>query len=210
MNEHAFVSLEQIMNERENKELPLGTILPNTLFISKSKRADGFINININLNHAILETSLYVAAIDELLTARAEDHITIYLQTPGGNLFTGISIISAMERTKANLKVVANGICASCGALILFATNPDNIVVRDWASVMVHGPSTEMKGKVLDISNTSVNLIEWFECIYQQYVKQGLLTQDEYDKIMVKKLDVFIPVYELKNRLTNMLNTEGA
>ena len=158
MNQHTFHSLENLTMDRADKHRSMGNAFPRNLNIITRPIEGGF-NSQIYINNELLMNDLYVPAVDILLTATENDEITIFLQTPGGNVFAGIDLVNAIQATKATLKVIANGICASCGALILFESPMDNIEIRDWAEVMVHGPSHFLKGKSLDIKdiNDSVN-----------------------------------------------------
>ena len=204
MNPHAFQSLESLMMDKKERFSSLGNAFPNTLNIITKPTENGTIS-QIYINNVVLNSCLYVPAVDILLTATENDEITIFLQTPGGNVFAGIDLVNAIQATNAKLKVIANGICASCGALILFESPIESIEIREWTEVMVHGPSHFLKGKSLDIKDINDSVISWFIDRYAIYREKGLLTDEEYDQIMIKKVDVFIPAQELKNRIAAIL-----
>ena len=206
MDKHTFTSLEDLMMDKIDKHRVVGNAFPSALNIVTKPIENGF-SSQIYINNTILMNDLYIPAVDLLLTATENDEIIILLQTPGGNVFSGIDIVNAIQNTKAKLTVIANGVCASCGALILFESPVDSIEIRDWAEVMVHGPSHFLKGKSLDIKDTNDSVIAWFTDRYSTYLSKGLLTEEEYEQIMTKRADVFIPVEELKNRLAKLSNT---
>jgi len=197
-NQHIAMTKENIV-EAENG-MVMGTVFPSALNISKTKTETGF-KIQIYLTSDVLSNYVYVKAIDELLSATEDDEIDIIIQTPGGDVFGGIGIASAMHRTRAKLKVVANGLCASCGSLILLEAPPECIEIREWAEIMIHGPTQMIKGKSLDIENTIVSILEWFDDRYRFYLDMGYMTKVEYENVMFKKLNVFISAPEMKKRI---------
>lgn len=106
------------------------------------------------------ESDEYVDMITTLDYADEGDTINIYINTPGGDLDTTVSIIHAMMRSKANVVSHADGRVASAGTLIFFAAK--SFVVYPYAGTMFHDASSIIGGKAnenLKSAQATVDLI---------------------------------------------------
>lgn len=101
---------------------------------------------NFHIYGEIDEAQDYVDFITVLDTATDNDLVNIYLNTPGGNLMTAISIIHAMNRSQTNIVAYADGEVASAGSLIFFAA--PNKAVMPYSQLMLHDASMFTGGKL--------------------------------------------------------------
>lgn len=79
------------------------------------------------------------------------DTVHLRINSPGGDVVSGLSIISAMQSMRAFVHVHVDGIAASMAAVIAIAG--DKVSMQDYAKLMIHNPypsddSTEMNDKV--------------------------------------------------------------
>ena len=191
----------------ESIQEPSNTITnkyPKHALIVTEKLSDTSTHYYIYITNEIVQDSVYLPIVDVLLSATENDVIDIFLQTVGGDVISSIAILSAIARSKAKITKIANGICASCGAILLFESSDRPIVIRDWARVMVHAPSQILYGKTLQIRETAEIVIRWVANLYMRYVEKGLLTPEEYSQIMDKKLDVHLPVAVIRERIAKL------
>ena len=79
-----------------------------------------------------------------------EGDLTIHINSPGGNVFDGIAVHSAIKARKGNTKIVVDGIAASIASVIVMAG--DEIVMAEGSFLMIHnawtlaiGDSVEMR-----------------------------------------------------------------
>lgn len=76
---------------------------------------------------------------EDLATVRDKGHITVKLNSCGGDLYTGIAIHNALKALSGEVNVVVEGIAASAASVIMCAG--DTISVYPGSLVMIHGVS---------------------------------------------------------------------
>lgn len=86
-----------------------------------------------------------LAALDDMA-----DTVHLHINSPGGDVVSGLSVVSAMRSMKAFIHVHVDGIAASMAAVIAIAG--DKISMQDYAKMMIHNPypsddSVEMNDK---------------------------------------------------------------
>lgn len=106
--------------------------------------------IRVNLHHFYIVDEIgdvreFLDLINILKTAEEHDTIFIYLNTPGGNLYTAIQIISAMRQSHATVITCLEGEVASAGTLIFLAGH--KYVVNPNCTFMIHNYSHWVGGK---------------------------------------------------------------
>lgn len=101
---------------------------------------------NFHIYGPIEELPSYVDMITVLTTATEHDIIHIFLNTPGGEINTTISIIHAMMRCQGTVVTHADGEVASAGTLIFLAA-PMRIVYP-YSHFMFHDASGGAFGKI--------------------------------------------------------------
>lgn len=95
--------------------------------------------------------------------------IKVRINSPGGDMFQGISIFSAIQNANKAGKVVVNtyndGVAASMGGIILFAGK--NIYVKDYSRIMIHGviPLDNDGNVVENLSEDDKTMLKNFEGI---------------------------------------------
>jgi ATP-dependent Clp protease, protease subunit len=80
-----------------------------------------------------------------------EEPITVVINSPGGEAYSGLGIYDALRFIKSPLKVRVNGLCASAGILILLAADAENRVTLPHSRFMIHQPSGGVRGQASDI-----------------------------------------------------------
>ena len=76
---------------------------------------------------------------EDLEAVKNKAHITVRLNSCGGDLYTGIAIHNALKELKAKITVVVEGIAASAASVIMCAG--DTVSVYPGSLVMIHGVS---------------------------------------------------------------------
>lgn len=88
------------------------------------------------------EPGLYITPegfMDDLAKIRDKSHITVKLNSCGGDLYTGIAIHNALKSLPGDVNVVVEGIAASAASVIMCAG--DTVTVYPGSLVMIHGVS---------------------------------------------------------------------
>lgn len=90
----------------------------------------------------------------QLLFLEAEDpdkDIQFYINSPGGEVTSGLMIYDTMQYIKADVQTICLGMAASMGAFLLAAGTPGKRFALPNAEVMIHQPSGGAQGQATDI-----------------------------------------------------------
>ncbi|HRH25344.1 MAG TPA: ATP-dependent Clp protease proteolytic subunit [Parcubacteria group bacterium] len=100
--------------------------------------------------------------IAQLLFLESEDpkkDITIYINSPGGQIQSGLAIVDAMNHIKPDVSTVCVGMAASMGATILSQGKKGKRFALPNAEVMIHQPLTGVEGQASDVEITAKHII---------------------------------------------------
>lgn len=92
--------------------------------------------------------------IAQLLFLEAEDpekDIFMYINTPGGSVYSGLGIYDTVQYLKAPVSTMCMGIAASLGALLLAAGTKGKRSALPNSRIMIHQPSGGSQGTAADI-----------------------------------------------------------
>jgi len=102
----------------------------------------------------------------QLLFLEAEDpekDIQMYINSPGGEITSGLMIFDTMQYIKANVQTICMGMAASMGAFLLAAgTNGKRFALPN-AEIMIHQPSGGAQGQATDIRIAAEHIIKMKE-----------------------------------------------
>ena len=93
--------------------------------------------------------------IAQLLFLQAEDphvDISLYINSPGGIVTSGLAIYDTMQYIKPDIATVCLGQAASLGALLLAAGTPGKRTALPNARIMIHQPLGGISGQAADIA----------------------------------------------------------
>ena len=110
----------------------------------------------------------------QLLFLEAEDQnkdITLYVNSPGGSVSAGMSIIDTMHHIKPDVATVCMGMAASMGSMILSQGAKDKRYMLPNAEVMIHQPSGGAYGQASDIDITAKHIIKTRERLNKMMAK---------------------------------------
>ncbi|MDQ1282196.1 MAG: ATP-dependent Clp protease, protease subunit [Patescibacteria group bacterium] len=101
--------------------------------------------------------------IAQLLFLEAEDakkDITMYINSPGGEIQSGLAIVDAMNHVKCDVSTVCTGMAASMGATILSQGAKGKRFCLPNSEVMIHQPLTGIEGQASDIEITAKHILK--------------------------------------------------
>lgn len=99
----------------------------------------------------------------QLLFLQSEDpkkDIYLYVNSPGGSVTAGLSIIDTMHHIKPDVATVCVGMAASMGSLILSQGAKGKRFILPNAEVMIHQPSGGAYGQASDIDITAKHILK--------------------------------------------------
>ncbi|GLI03772.1 ClpP family protease [Phytohabitans aurantiacus] len=91
----------------------------------------------------------------QLLLLAAEDpesDINLYINSPGGSVYSGMAIYDTMQYVTNDVATIAMGMAASMGQLLLCAGTRGKRYALPHARIMMHQPSGGMGGTASDIA----------------------------------------------------------
>ncbi len=117
------------------------------------------------------------AALIYLEAENPEEDITIYVNSPGGVVTSGMAIYDTMQFVKCDVSTVCIGQAASMGALLLAAGTPGKRFASPNARIMIHQPLGGIDGSVEDIrihAHEMMRIKSRLNEILAQHTKQPL------------------------------------
>jgi len=76
------------------------------------------------------------------LDIESDDDISLYLDTPGGSVYSGLGLLDAMDYVKCDISTVNTGLAASMGAVILCSGKKGKRKALKRSRTMIHQPLT--------------------------------------------------------------------
>ena len=77
--------------------------------------------------------------------------IYIYIDSPGGNVYSGFAIFDIIRFIKAPVKTIGMGLVASAASIILLAAKKTNRFALPNSHYLIHQPLSEMRGVATDL-----------------------------------------------------------
>ena len=110
---------------------------------------DRIIFIGTPINDTV--ANLVVAQLLYLESEDPDKHINIYINTLGGEIYSGMAIYDTMQYIKPDVSTICVGLAASLGAILLTAGAKGKRYVLPNSRVMMHQPLGGTKGQAVDI-----------------------------------------------------------
>ena len=95
--------------------------------------------------------SLVVAQLLYLEAQDADKEISLYINSPGGSISSGMAIYDTMNFIKFDVSTICIGMAASMGAFLLAAGTKGKRIALPNSEIMIHQPLGGMQGQATDI-----------------------------------------------------------
>lgn len=118
--------------------------------------------------------------IAQLLFLQMEDvtkDISVYINTPGGSVTSGLAIYDTMQFVKCDVATYCVGQAASMGALLLAAGRKGKRYALPYSRIMIHQPWGGVQGAASDISIQAQEILrlrEMLEHVLSKHTGQPL------------------------------------
>ncbi len=156
------------MKPEKHNDLPQATLVP--MVIEKTVGGERAFDIYSRL---LKERIIFVTGpiedytasliVAQLLFLEAEDpkkDIFLYVNSPGGSVTAGLSIVDTMNHIKPDVATVCVGMAASMGSIILSQGARGKRFVLPNAEVMIHQPWGGAQGQASDIEITAKHIVK--------------------------------------------------
>lgn len=117
---------------------------------------------------------------DEL--SKVSGNLTVWLNSPGGDVFAASQIYSMLKNHKGKVTVKIDGIAASAASVVAMAG--DETLIAPTAMMMIHDPSTCAMGNKADMEKAITLLEEVKESIINAYETKSHLSRNKIAKMM--------------------------
>ena len=98
-----------------------------------------------------VSANLVVAQLLHLESQDAEKDISLYINSPGGEVYSGLAILDTMNFIKPQVSTICVGMAASMGAFLLSAGAKGKRFCLPHSKVMIHQPSGGAQGQQTEI-----------------------------------------------------------
>ena len=98
-----------------------------------------------------VSANLVVAQLLHLESQDAEKDISLYINSPGGEVYSGLAILDTMNFIKPQVSTICVGMAASMAAVLLSAAAKGKRFCLPHSKVMIHQPSGGAQGQQTEI-----------------------------------------------------------
>jgi ATP-dependent Clp protease, protease subunit len=121
-----------------------------------------------------VEDGMATLIVAQLLFLEADNpkkEISVYINSPGGQVHSGLAIYDTMQFIRPPVSTLCVGMAASMGSLLLAAGAKDMRFALPNAKVMVHQPSGGFQGQVSDIMIHAQEILNTRKRLNEIYMK---------------------------------------
>ena len=95
--------------------------------------------------------NLIVAQLIHLESEDPDKHISVYINSPGGSVYSGMAIYDTMQFIKPDVSTICCGIAMSMGALLLAGGAKGKRMALPNSKILIHQVSAGYQGQATDI-----------------------------------------------------------
>ncbi len=132
-----------------------------------------------------IEDNMANIIIAQLLFLESEDpkkDISLYINSPGGSVTSGLAIYDTMQHIKPNIRTICVGLAASMGSVLLAAGAKGKRFALPNADVMIHQVSAGFQGQASDIERNAKYILRLKERLNGILAKHTGRTAAELEK----------------------------
>ena len=122
--------------------------------------------------------------------------ISMYINSPGGVVTSGMAIYDTMQYIKSPVSTVCMGMAASMGSFLLMAGEKGSRIALPNARIMVHQPSGGFQGQASDIERHAQDIIKTKRKLNEIYAKHTGQPVEEVERVLDR--DHFMTADEAK------------
>ena len=109
--------------------------------------------IDNTLSNSVVAQLLYLDSINS-------DDISLYINSPGGNVSDGFAIYDTMNLIKSDVSTIGMGMCASMAAFLLSSGTKGKRYVLPNCEVMIHQPLGGASGQATEIKIAAEHILK--------------------------------------------------
>ena len=117
----------------------------------------------------------------------SERDISLYINSPGGEISAGMAIYDTMQLIQAPVSTISVGITASMATILLTAGTKGRRYALPHATVHLHQPLGGVQGQAADIEIAAREILRMRDLLNKILLKHTGLAQDKIDEITPEK-----------------------
>jgi ATP-dependent Clp protease protease subunit len=141
-----------------------------------------------------LNADLVVAELLFLDGQDTEKDISLYINSPGGSVTSGLAIYDTMQYVKSNVQTICLGQAASMAALILCAGTAGKRMVLPSSRVLIHQPWGGAQGQARDIGIQAQEIVRLKKLTIDYFAKHTGKDREQIAADMER--DFYMPALE--------------
>lgn len=149
------------------------------------------------LSGVIEEPETYIEWFDCIRNAREQDIVKIYINSPGGDLYTAVQFLRVMSDSNATIVCSVEGACMSAATMIFLAGHEHEITPH--SMFMFHNYSAGVFGKGGEMYDQIQFEHTWSEH-FLNAVYENFLTKEEISQMLHNK-DIWLTSEQVIERL---------
>ncbi len=128
--------------------------------------------------------NLIVAQLLHLESQDPDKDISIYINSPGGSIYSGLAIYDTMQFIKPDITTICVGVAMSMGSLLLTGGAKGKRFALPNSRLLIHQPSAGFEGQSSDIEIHAREILKVRERIDEIYAHHTGKTTDEVHRDM--------------------------
>lgn len=153
--------------------------------------------VRVYLDEEIKAPKYYRTLLQAAESLSEGDVLHISVNSYGGHLDGALAIIQAMKNTEAHVQVAIDGAAASAAGLIALAS--PNLLISEYATMMIHAASFGSFGKQGDVLSHAGFVDRRIKAIMQD-VYRDFLSEDELKDVLMGR-EIWLDADEIVERL---------
>jgi ATP-dependent Clp protease protease subunit len=123
--------------------------------------------------------NLVVAQLLHLESQDPDKDISLYINSPGGVVYSGLAIYDTMRFIKPAVQTICFGVAMSMGSLLLTAGTPGKRMALPNSRILIHQPSGGFQGQASDIEIHARETLALREQLDEIYAKHSGQTKEQ-------------------------------
>jgi len=128
--------------------------------------------------------NLVVAQLLHLESQDPDKDISIYINSPGGSIYSGLAVYDTMQFIKPDVSTICVGVAMSMGSLLLMGGAKGKRMSLPNSRILIHQPSSGFEGQSSDIEIHAREILNVRKKVDQIYAKHTGQTEEQVNKDM--------------------------
>jgi ATP-dependent Clp protease protease subunit len=128
--------------------------------------------------------NLIIAQLLHLESEDAEKDISLYINSPGGDIYSGLAIYDTMNFIRPDVQTICYGVAMSMGSLLLTGGAKGKRLALPNSRILIHQPSAGFEGQSTDIEIHAREILSIRKRVDQIYALHTGKTEEQVNRDM--------------------------